>query len=646
MSYIQFDKQQLINLEYSLKRELIRSNRAGGYASKTLVGCNTRKYHGLLVLPQPAIDDDNHVLLANLDETVIQHDASFNLGIHKFPGGVYQPKGHKYLREFNAEPIPSSVYRVGGVVLRKEIIFSSNEDRLLIRYTLEEAHSPTTLRLTPLLAFRNVHSLTRANVNIEKKYSKIKNGVKMRMYTGYSYLHLQTSKQSEYTHVPDWYYNIEYQEEQERGYEYQEDLYTPGFFEFRIRKGESVIFSAGIKEAEPRLLKRKFTNEVKNRIPRDNFENCLVNSAEQFIVKQGKKAEIMAGFPWFGRWGRDTFISVPGLLLVTGQPKLAKAVIDTMVSELKGPLFPDYGKGDETVYNAMDTSLWFFWALQQYVAETGSGEKIWKGYGRKMKMILNGFREGETVHVRMVENGLLSQGAPGLALTWMDAFVDGKPVTPRTGLAVEVNALWYNAIMFSLEMAELGGEKKFVKEWRSVAESLPAAFIETFWDEESQYLADTVHDGKKDLSVKPNMVFAASLPYTMLDESKRMQVLEVVKRELLTPKGLRTLSPKNIAYKGRYEGGYKSREEAYHQGSAFPWLLGHYCEGYLKIYGESGKVFIREIYEGFEEEMSRHGIGTISEVYDGDPPHLPGGAISQAWSVAELLRIGRMLNKI
>jgi len=644
MKYIEFDKNKLVNLGYSLKRELIRSNRAGGYAAKTLASCNTRKYHGLLVVPQPNIDENNHVLLANLDETIIQHDASFNLGIHKFPGGVYKPGGHKYLREFTIDPTPSSVYRVGGVVLRREIIFSSKDERVLVKYILEEAHSPTRLRLTPFLAFRSVHNLTRANVEADTKYRTAKNGIKMRLYKGYSYLFMQTSKKTDYVHVPDWFYNVEYQEEQERGYDYQEDLFVPGFFEFSMKKGESVVFSAGMKEIDPASIKRSFNNEVKRRIPRNNFENCLLNAAEQFIVKKGRKTEVIAGFPWFGKWGRDTFISLPGLTLATDQPKLAKSIIDTMVSEMQGPLFPNVIAGDNTSYNSADAPLWFFWALQQYAAFTGKGPEIWKAYGNKMKKVLNGYRKGTEFNIHIQDDGLLYAGAPGMALTWMDAVVDGKPVTPRSGLAVELNALWYNAVMFALELAEEAGEETFVKVWKPLAEKLPEVFLNTFWADEKGYLADVVDSGQKDWSVRPNMLFAASLPYSMLSENKQMQVLEVVRKELLTTKGIRTLSPKNPLYKGIYSGDQRSRDEAYHQGTVFPWLLGHFAEAYLKIYGKQGIELVKQIFNGFEEDMQMHGIGTVSEVYDGDPPHTPGGAISQAWSVAGLLWINRLIN--
>jgi len=311
-------------------------------------------------------------------------------------------------------------------------------------------------------------------------------------------IYMQLSKAADYTHVPDWFYNVEYREEMRRGYDYQEDLFLPGFFEFPIRKNESVIFSAGIKQVSPQTLKRSFTAEVNKRIPRDNYENCLVNSAQQFIVKKGNKTEIVAGYPWFGRWGRDTFIALPGLTFVLGDIKTGKAVIDTMISDLKGPLFPNVGSGLESAYNSVDAPLWFFWSLQQYAAFSKKHDQIWAAYGKKMKLVLEGFRNGTDFGIGMQDNGLLKAGEPGYALTWMDAVVNRKPVTPRHGLAVEINALWYNAIRFSLEVAELAGDKKFVNQWSDIAERIPEAFEQAFWSEEKQFLADESHAGACD----------------------------------------------------------------------------------------------------------------------------------------------------
>lgn len=645
MSYIEFEKNQLINLGFSLRRELIRANRAGAYSSRTIIGCNTRKYHGLLIAPQPGIDNENHVLLSNLDEVVIQHDASFNLGIHKYPGGIYSPGGHKYMRDFSAEPIPNMTYRVGGVVLYKEMIFAEASDRMMIKYTLLDAHSPTKLRFRPYLAFRNVHRLSKANFDVNDKHGKVPNGIRMRLYNGYTPLFMQFSKKVEYTHVPSWYYNIEYQEEQERGYDYQEDLFVPGFFEVDIRKGESIIFCAGTSEVNPASIKRNYNAEVSKRIPRNNFENCLLNSAEQFITRRGGKTWVVAGFPWFGRWGRDTFIALPGLTLVNDDPKTCKAVIDTMLADLKGPLFPNIGQGSDSAYNSVDAPLWFFWSLQQYAEYTKEKKELWETYGRKMKMILDGYRKGTSFNIHMQDDGLIWAGEQGYALTWMDAMVDGKAVTPRIGLPVEINALWYNAIMFSMELAAAAGDEKFIRRWEPVAAMIPEAFARTFWDKKRRYLADYVGEEGPDWSVRPNQVIAASLPYRAINEEMAMGVIEVVRKELLTPRGLRTLSPKNKDYQGIYTGNQAERDRAYHQGTVWPWLFGHFAEAYLRLYGKEGVDNIKGLYQGFEPVMKEAGIGSVSEVYDGDPPHLPGGAISQAWSVAELLRTHDLIKK-
>jgi len=638
--YIKFDKNQLINLQYALNKELLRTNKRGAYASSTIIGCNTRKYHGLLVAPQPQLDMENHVFLSTLDETVLQRDAEFHLAIHKYPG-LFHPKGHKYIADFSSDPIPYWIYRVGGVVLKKEILFSSDIDCVMLRYTLLDAHSPTTLRLMPLLAFRNYHSLSKANIYANKKYEDIPNGIKLRLYSGYADLHLQASKEAEYVSSPDWYYNFEYPKEQERGYPFQEDLFVPGFFEFQIKKGEEVVFSASLEEMKPRTLKTTFNKELKARVPRNSFENCLLNSAKQFIVERDKKTEIVAGYHWFGRWGRDSFIALPGLTLVTGHAEQCKAALNTLAAQMKNGLFPNMGNS----YNSVDAPMWFFWTLQQYSEFTDTEVKVWLTFGAKMCAILEAFRKGTDYNIKMQENGLISAGYPGVALTWMDAIVDGKPVTPRTGMAVEINALWYNAVCFSLHLAKAAEDEKFVKQWEDLPALISDSFVKTFWSEQKKYLADVVNGNDKDWSVRPNQIFATSLPYSPLDEQMKLEVLEKVKNELLTTRGLRTLSPKDASYKGVYFGDQKTRDAAYHQGTVWAWLLGHFAEGYLKLHGAEGIQLVKQLYEGFSSTMMEHGICTISEVFDGDPPHRDEGAISQAWSVGELLRIGYLIKQ-
>lgn len=643
MDYIKFDKKQLVNLEFSLSREIIRTSRTGTYASTTLVGCNTRKYHGLLVTPMPHIDQDNHVLLSSLDVSVTQNNACFNLGIHKYPF-IYEPRGHKYIEELTLKTTPEIIYRVGGVVLKMERILCE-DDRILIKYTLLEAHSHTTLSFKPFLAFRNVHKLSKANLYVDKKYTSIENGVTIKMYEAYKPLFLQFSKKVEYVHVPEWYYNIEYEQELIRGYDYKEDLYVPGYFETPIKKGESIIFSAGLSEISPRSFSKRFSHEVEKRNDRKTYQDCLENAARQFIVKTNGKTEIIAGFPWFGRWGRDTFIALPGLSLSMNDTKTCKDVLVTMTKDLRDGLFPNIGYGPYSAMNSVDAPLWFFWALQQYANHINDKFSVWNEFKTKMKNILDAFRNGTHFNIKMHDNGLIYSGEEGKALTWMDAVVNGRPVTPRIGYNVEINALWYNAVVFSIECAKLADDKDFINNWQNIPELTKKSFVELFWSDDKKYLADYIQNDYKDMAIRPNQVFACSLEHIMITEEMSAHILELLRKVLLTKKGLRSLNPNHPDYKSTCEGNQEERDSAYHQGTVWPWLLGHFCEAYLKIHGQSEVSFVENIYTSFKEDMTKHGLGTVSEIYDGDPPHTPRGAISQAWSVSELLRINQLIKK-
>lgn len=637
-SYIHFDKSQLINLNYSLEREIIRTNRSGAYTSTTLIGCNTRKYHGLLVVPQPQIDSQNHVLLSTVHETVIQHGASFNLGIAKYPGN-YSPRGHKYLEDFDSEPIPKLTYRVGGVLLQKELILDSNRDRVMIRYTLLEANSPTTLRIQPFLAFRGYHQLMKANDRINRDFKKVSNGVCFQLYPNYDPLYLQLSKEATFHSQPDWYHNLEYIQERERGYDYQEDLFVPGCLEFEISKGESVIFSAGLTDADPATRTSAFSKEMARRIPRNNFENCLKNSAGQFIRRRDGEVRVIAGYPWFGWWGRDTFIAAPGLTLALGDTETFLDIMDTMAKELKGALFPNIGSGSYTNMTSMDAPLWFFWSLQNYLHHTGDKKTLQTRYLAKLRGIIEGYKSGADFNIHMLPSGLIWGGQEDLALTWMDAITSDGPVTPRIGCPVEIQALWYNALCF---YHELSGEEEYL----GLAAKVKESFEREFWSWDHGYLADVVDAEEKDWSIRPNMIFATSLPYPILDEEKCDKVLEIVKSKLLTPRGLRSLSPDDPGYKGYYFGNQISRDQAYHNGTVWAWLLGHFAEGYLKLHGKAAKTFVEKIIKGFDGVMTQYGVGTVAEIYDGDAPHRPKGSVSQAWSVAELLRMMDLVKQI
>lgn len=642
MSYIRFSKEQLNNLDFSLDREILQANSTGAYCSSSLVNCNTRKYHGLLIVPQPQLDDSKYVLLSALDETILQGVKKIQLGTHRYPD-IYYPEGYYYMEGFSYERVPGWKICSDDIVIQKEILLVQEEARVLIRYTIKEAKSSFQLQFNPFLAFRKIHAVGKCTLPTDAKSKKISNGTKVKMYLDFSDLFLQFSKKVEFVAAPDWHYNNEYNQERERGYEYSEDLYCPGYFKLSVKNGDQLIFSAGLSEINPRKLKGLMESELKKRIPLLSLNECLENAARQFISNGEGGTEITAGFHWFGTWGRDTFIALPGLTLATNRPETCKQVIDTMLKNLKYGLFPNTGSGHNAVYNSADASLWFFWALQQYAAYTGTISKIWNEYGDKMKSILELYRKGTLHNIHMLGNGLLFAGEKGVALTWMDAVVDGKPVTPRTGLAVELNALWYNAIRFALETAAFSNEKKFIEEWETIPFLIEKSFKKNFWDEEKKYLADCVNDHHHDWSLRPNQVFAVSLPYSPIDNEIKKSVLEAVQEKLLTSRGLRTLSPDDKQYKGTYFGNQHERDLSYHQGTIWPWLLGHFLEAYLKVYGEKAKPFLQLYYDNFESALLEYGIGTVAEIYDGDEPHKARGAVSQAWSVAELLRIRNMI---
>ena len=648
MSYLKFDKTQLANLEYSLSKEVLRTNRGGSFCNTTIIGCNTRKYHGLLVCPVKQHENRRYVFLSSLDETVIQRNSEFNLGIHKYSGEIYEPKGHKYVVDFDADIVAGTVYQVGGVKLRKESLLVDQKEQILLRYTLEEAQSPTKLRFRPFLAFRDMHALTCANHAASTNVTTVKNGVSTQMYPNLPTLYMQFSKAVEFVHVPDWFYGIEYPKEEERGYDFREDLFVPGYFETDIKKGESIIFSASLQEESPKGFKQLFTKQTEYRLPRSSFEHCLTNAAQQFIVRndEDKTAEVIAGYPWFGVWGRDTFIALPGITLGIDDPKTCKKVLNTMVARMEGGLFPNMGSRENPAFNSVDAPLWFFSAVQQYATFTEKNDEVWKLYGEAMKTILNNFRGGELpFNIKMHDNGLIYAGQDDKALTWMDAMVNGRGVTPRIGYPVEIQALWYNAVMFTLDLARKAGDKEFVEQWNDLPSRITESFIATFWDEDKGYLADVVNGNIKDWSIRPNQIFATSLPYSMISDEIKKSALDVVDSQLVTPRGLRTLSPEDPNYKGVYEGTQEQRDSAYHQGTVWPWLLEAFSTGWLRVHKKSGVAYIERLLYGFEEDMTQHGIGSISEIYNGDPPHQAKGTISQAWSVSALLQMFKMLEK-
>ncbi len=641
MSYLTFEKSKLINLEQSLYREILRTNRAGSYSSSSIIGCNTRKYHGLLVCPLPNFDMMRHVLLSSLDVTIIQHNKEFNLGIHKYSGNHYEPKGHKYIRELEFDIIPRKVYRIGGVLFSVEEVLVEKQERILIKYTLLEANSPTKLKLKPFLANRSVHELTHENLEVNTKYSLIDNGISLQTYPSVPKLYMQLSKENEFVANPDWYRGIEYFKEQNRGYHYKEDLYVPGYFEVDINKGESIIFSASITKHIPENFKIRFDKEVDKRIPRDSAFNNLLNAAQQFFVLSSKGITMVAGYHWYGERLRDTLISVPQLTEALGDEDLFESVIDTSAKKITKII------KDKTILNIeeADTPLWFFWTIMQCWGELCI-DNLWIKYYDFLKLVIKSYLSGRFENVKIDDNGLVVINDETIPLTWMNGMVDFKPVTPRNGACVEINALWYNALSLFFELAKQ--QKKdaaLLKEIKSVLSKLEVSFIETFWNEDEHCLYDLVNGDFKDSSIRPNQVFATSFEYSPLSNEQKKGVVDILKEELLTPKGLRTLSPRNPHYVGSMEGLAHKRELGLHQGAVWPWLISFYAEGYLKLHKQSGISHIKRIAENFSEEMTEHCIGTLSEYYNGNPPQRGKGAVSMAWNVAGVLKILKLIEK-
>ncbi|MBR1882320.1 MAG: glycogen debranching enzyme family protein [Muribaculaceae bacterium] len=647
MSYLKFDKNLMINLEQSLTKEILRTNQSGAYHCTTVVGCNTRKQHGLLVIPIPELDDDNHVLLSSLDETVIQHDAPFNLGIHRYKGNVFSPNGHKYIREYDCEQVPTTTYRVGGVILKKEKVFVTHENRILIRYTLVEAHSRTKLQFRPFLAFRNANDLCVENSVASQAYEQVPNGIATCMYDGYPTLYMQMNHKPHYVHDPHWYKDIEYIKDQERGIPYSEDLYVPGYFEVEIKKGEPLIFSAGITPVNTRRLVSMYEEEMKPRTPRTSFYNCLKNSAKQFYITNADGHYLLAGYPWFKIRARDQFIALPGCTLSVHHRQDFEAIMDTGARAMMEWMAT--GKRDRHLdgLDQPDVPLWMIWGLQRY-SHDQSNEICRNRYGELISSMLNFILDGKHPNLKVQPNGLVSTDGTQRPMSWMNAVRgdNGLPYIPRTGFLVEHNGLWYNALQCAIELFEpLPEAAAQVNRWREVAERVKESFVSTFLNDFG-YLYDYVDGSYTDLSVRPNMVIAAGLDYSPLDRRQRKSVLDVATRELLTPKGLRTLSPNSYGYNPWYLGGPEERHRAYYTGSARPWLIGFYANTHIKVFGFNGLPFIERMLIGFEDEMKEGCIGTLSELYDGNPPFTGRGAVSFAPNVAGAVRILRIFKNL
>ena len=641
MAFLKFNKSELVNLEYSLKREIIAANETGAYCNTSIVACNTRRYHGLLAVPVDELGGGKYMLLSALDESLVLRGKQFNLGIHCY-GDTYDPKGHKYIVDFDANPVPVITYKVGGILFTKTIMMVPDNDQVLIKYELLEAPSKLTLMLKPFLAFRSVHSLTNQNPEAYTGYDEIDSGVAFRLYDGFPYLNMQISGQAAFKSQPYWYSGVTYSDEYRRGFDCREDLFVPGSFSLEMKPGDSVVFSASVNEINPRGLKRKFTDTLKKMAVIEDYEGLLAHNAKLFKVHHNGKSRINAGFSWLETGLlRETIASLPGLTLyANGSCEEFEQILDTLIADEEERLFRRTTQ--------CEAPLRLTETIQQYIRFCGKERQVWKKYGETLKKIIESYAPGQRKEIAMHPNGLLWAQMDGVALSWMNAYVYGNPVTERAGYQVETNAYWYNALCFAIDMENKYGAKKdnaFVARWTPVRDMVKENYQPMFWREEWGYLVDFVGNGPVSQAVRPNMLIPAYLEYCPVDDEVISEIVMTINDELLTRRGLRSLSPRNEAYRGVYEGSQIDRDLAYHQGCAFPDLLAPYIDLCFRMMGSTFYGRAKYLVEGFFEDISKHGVGAFSELYDGDPPHEPHGAIASAMSTAALLQIVHVMKQ-
>ena len=647
MAFLKFNKSELVNLEYSLKREIIVANKTGAYCNTSIVTCNTRRYHGLLAVPIDKLGGGNFILLSSLDESLVVGGKQFNLGIHCY-GDVYEPRGHKYIVDFDADPAPEITYKIGGIVFSKTILMAPDSDQVLIRYRLIEAPEKAELMLKPFLAFRSVHSLTSQNPEAKTGYKEIANGVSFRLYDDFPDLNMQISSKAQFKSLPYWYNGITYSDEMRRGFNCKEDLFVPGFFTVSMKPGDSIVFSASVEEDEPKTFKRKFTDAIKRLGNIHNYHDLLVRNADMLKCSRNGHKRINAGFSWLETGLlRETIMSLPGLTIYAdGDCAEFEEILDNLIADEQERLFHRTTQ--------VEAPLLLTDTIQQYIhylidndIESGAEKRVWKKYGKTLKGIIESYAPGRRHEVAMHPNGLLWAQMDGVALSWMNAYVDGHPVTERAGYQVETNAMWYNAVCFALDMEKKYGAKRnaFITKWAPVRELIEDKFQKTFWNYEAGYLADYVDNYGQNMDVRPNQLYAISLDYSPVEDLVKSDVVMAVNNELVTRRGIRTLSPRNVMYRGVYEGSQTDRDLAYHQGCAFPHLLDPYVNVCFKMMGGNFYKKAEYLTEGFYADINKHGVGAFSELYDGDPPHEAHGAIASACSTAALLRVDYLMNR-
>lgn len=639
MAFLKFNKAELVNLSYSLKREIICANKTGAYCNTSIVTCNTRRYHGLLALTLDRFGGDRFLMLSSLDESIIVEGKRFNLGIHCY-GEVYEPRGHKYVVDFEADPVTSITYKIGNIVIRKSLILCPEEDRLFIKYELLEGPSQVTVSLRPLLAFRNIHELTHANPDANPQGKPCVNGQSFRLYESYPDLYIQLSDAKEkFVDEAYWNYGVTYSDEYRRGFDCKEDLLSPGYFEVKLRKGRSFIVSVSTSEADPKTFAPTFKMLARQSGEISDAHQQLLHCADTLITHHNGIRKIQAGYSWlYAGLLRETLISLPGLTLCAGKADEFEEILDNLIADNYQRLTSRTTQVEAPLYMAV--------VLQYYIDHGADAKKVWKKYGKIQKEILESYLPGVRREVTMHPNGLLWAQMDGVALSWMNAYINGRAVTERAGYQVETNALWYNAICFALEMEKRrGGDKAFVAKWTPIAQLVKDNYTKVFFNERLGYLADYVDDNGQNMEVRPNQLCAIWVKHSPVEEELAPMVLRVIDRELITARGLRTLSPRDAKYRGVYEGSQLDRDLAYHQGSTRPFLLAPYIDICFRVKGPAFWKRAQWLVEGFYEDLNKHGVGAFAELYDGDPPFEPHGAVSSAMSTSALLVVDELLKQ-
>lgn len=641
MAFLKFNKSELVNLSYSLKREIICANKTGAYCNTSIVTCNTRRYHGLLAVPIDAFGGKKHLLLSSLDESLILNGKQFNLGIHCY-GSVYEPCGHKYIIDFEADPVPKITYRVGEIVFTKSILLVPDSDQVMIRFELVNAPAKVKLLLTPFLAFRDIHALTDENPNARTEGWEIPNGMAFNLYDGFPDLNMQfNTKDVSFETAPCWYKGITYSDEYRRGFACKEDLYVPGHFETEMKPGDAIVFSASVAIANPSGLKRKFDSFVAKAAKITTYHEQLVHCADLLKQDRGGHKMITAGFSWlYTGLLRETLEALPGLTLYANGDKAEfEEILDNLIADNQERLFHRTTQ--------VEAPLRLAGALGRYIEYGADPKAVWKKYGPTVKGILESYLPGRRVEVAMQPNGLLWAQLDHWALSWMNTYVDGNPVTERAGYQVETNAMWFQSILFAVTMEReySPSDSTFLKEWSHILDLIRENFQNTFWNARAGYLADYVDNAGQHLEVRPNMLYALVGEDIPVEPEIAQRVLQVIDNELVTRRGIRTLSPRHSEYKGVYEGSQTDRDLAYYNGCCLTSLLGPYCEVCFKMKGAAFLNKAQWLVNGFYEDLNKHGVGAFSELYDGDPPHEPHGAISSALSTAALLEVEYLKNK-